>query len=107
MSAIDAFDAAELAFAGRGAEPGAWQLELAYALDWRGTPVTTAVGLQGTDEALALGLPEERALAGITAEPWRATSISLQLAHDRDYDRDDGGTGEDANTATVQLAVSF
>lgn len=107
VSALDAFDAGELAFDGRGAQPGAGQVELAYALDWRGTPVTTAVGLQGTDEALALGLPEERALAGITAEPWRATSISLQLAHDRDYDRGDGGTGEDSNTATVQLAVSF
>jgi hypothetical protein len=107
LAAADAFAASEFAFQGSGAQPEAWQLELAYQLPWQRLPVTTALGLQGTDEALALGLPEQRALAGITVEPWQATSLSLQLAHDRDYGTSDGGSGNSAESALVQLAVSF
>jgi len=58
LAAADAFDASELVFDGQGAEPRAYQAELGYGFEWAGMPATASVGLQGTDEALALGLPE-------------------------------------------------
>ncbi len=107
VSALDAFEANELAFDGDGAQPAGWQLEIARELKVMDTPVTAALGWQGTDEALAVGLPAQRWLAGLTVTPWTATDVSLQLPRDRDYDASEGGTGEHAHSATVQLAVSF
>jgi len=107
ISGLSAFDASELPFDGGGAQPAAWQAELAHSWDWATTPVTIAAGYQGTAESLALGLPRHRALLGATIEPWSATSLSLQLAKDWDYDEADGGTGNTARRITAQLAVSF
>lgn len=107
IAALEPFESDELAFDGSGAQPEAWQLEVGYEVPWGLMPVTTAVGWQGTDEALALGLPAQRFLAGVSVEPWQATSLSLQLARDEDYDRGNGGTGHDSETAKVQMAVSF
>ena len=35
------------------------------------------------------------------------TALSFEWAHDTDYDVADGGTGENADTLTAQLAVEF
>lgn len=107
LAAADSFEASELAFDGNGAEPVAYQLELGYGFEWGGMPASVNVSTQGTDEAVALGLPETRFLAGISVEPWKATSISVEFASDDDYDTSDGGTGESADSVVVQLATGF
>ena len=107
VAAADAFAADELAFDGQGAEPSAWQAELGYGFDLAGMPATASVGVQGTGEAVALGQPERRALVGLSVEPWEATRITAELKSEDDYDRADGGTGDSADTLTLQLAASF
>jgi len=107
LGALDAFQVDELDFNGTGAEPSAWNLEVAYTREIKGKETTFAVGYQKTDEALALELPEERILATIGVEIWKYTSLALEYLHDEDYSVADGGTGNDANGATVQLAVVF
>jgi len=107
LGALDAFDASELDFNGRGAEPSAWNIEATYIWEIKGKETTFAVGYQKTDEALALGLPEERILGCIGMEIWKYTSLALEYLHDEDYSVNEGGTGNDANAATLQLAVVF
>jgi hypothetical protein len=107
LGALDAFQASELVFNGTGAEPNAWNIEAAYTRDIKGKETTFAVGYQKTDEALALELPEERILGCIGVGIWENTSLALEYLHDEDYSVADGGTGNDANATTVQLAVEF
>ena len=35
------------------------------------------------------------------------TALSFEWMHDKDYDTNNGGSGNDADTATAQLAVEF
>jgi len=108
VAALDPFNAATgVTFNGVGAEPKSWNAELGYTLDIAGRETTFAVGYQGTDEALVLGLPKTRTLLAASVGIYDNTSISLEWAHDKDYDKADGGTGEKANTITLQFAVDF
>jgi hypothetical protein len=107
VAATEAFQATELDFNGRGAEPKAWNIEAGYNFELAGKGATFAVGYQGTDEALALELPEERILAALSVDVLDNTTLSFEVANDKDYYVADGGTGESANTATAQLAVAF
>lgn len=122
VTALDDFEVAELAFKGDGAEPEAWNIEIGYTTELFNRETTLAIGYQGTNEALALGLPEERYLAAAGLGIFDNTTLSLEWAHDEDYDDgdssttcldDDGavttcnGSDNDADTITMQLAVEF
>lgn len=107
ISATEAFETATLGFDGSGAEPEAWNLEAVYHFEIAGKEAAAALAYQGTDEALALELPEQRYLAGISVGIFDNTSLALEWAYDKDYDQDKGGTGEDANIVTLQLAAVF
>jgi hypothetical protein len=114
LGALDAFQIDELDFNGTGAEPSAWNIEAAYTREIKGKETTFAVGYQQTDEAFALGLAEERILASIGVEIWENTSLAFEYLHEEDYSAQNystvieaSGTGNDANAATLQLAVEF
>ncbi|OGT18885.1 MAG: hypothetical protein A2V90_02560 [Gammaproteobacteria bacterium RBG_16_57_12] len=107
VTAADPFDSAELTFNGQGAEPSAYNLELGYNFELGGKAATLAIAQQATDESQALGLPETRALLGLSMELYEATCLAAEFARDEDYSVNDGGTGNSANTFTLQLAVSF
>lgn len=108
IMATDDFEAAELPFKTGGAEPEAFNVEVGYSFNVRGIPMTVALAYQGTDEAAALELPEERIIGGLSAEIFDRTSLSFEWAHDDDYSDSDGGTGEfGGDTITSQLAVEF
>jgi len=72
-----------------------------------GKETTLAIGYQGTDEALALELPETRLMGSVAMEIFDSTSLAFEWTHDEDYDESDGGTGEDTDIATIQLGVEF
>ena len=114
LGALDAFQIDELDFNSSGAEPSAWNIEAAYTREIKGKETIFAVGYQQTDEAFALGLAEERILAAIGVEIWENTSLAFEYLHEEDYSAQDysdvneeSGTGNDANAATIQLAVEF
>lgn len=106
--ATDRFDINELAFRGRGAQPSAFNLEAGYSFTLAGRAATFAVAYQETDEAVALGLPQQRVAAALAVDVLDNTTLSFEWAHDDDYSAADGGTGENGgDTLTGQLAVEF
>lgn len=108
VTALDSFAAGELdSGAVLGAEPSAYNLEVGYAFAMNGTESTAALAYQGTDEALALELPESRVLVGLSMGIHENTTLSFEYARDTDYDTDVGGTDETGSNFTAQLAVSF
>lgn len=116
LSATEEFGVGTLAYNGSGAKPSAWNLEMDYGFNIFGRPASIAFAYQGTDEALGLGLPETRYLLAASTELDDNTTISLEWAHDRDYGASDTattvdgvitGTGNSADTITLQLAVEF
>ncbi|MEA1922883.1 MAG: LbtU family siderophore porin [Pseudomonadota bacterium] len=107
LGATDEFELAELDFKGAGAEPETWNIELGYTFEIAGHETVVALAYQGSDEALALELPEERYLGTVGVGLIDGLSLALEYAHDEDYDKKDGGTGENADTLTLQLALEF
>ncbi|MEX2617843.1 MAG: LbtU family siderophore porin [Alphaproteobacteria bacterium] len=107
IAALEDFDAAEIPFAANGARPGAWHIESAYTITLLGKETTFAATAQGTEEALALGLPEYRYGGAITVGIVEHVAVTAEYLHDEDYEISNGGTGEDAHTATLKLAVDF
>ena len=107
VTALDDFEQTEVDFKGRGAEPEAYNLEAAFTTELFNRETTFALGYQATDEALALDLPESRYIGTVSMELLPYTALAIEYFHDEDYDTSDGGTGEDANTLTMQLALEF
>lgn len=90
-----------------GAEPSAWNVEFGYGVKLGDMPSNFAIGMQGTDDAVELGLPETRYIAAASFEIFPATALTFEYFYDTDYDLGDGGTDESANTFTTQLAYAF
>ena len=105
VTALDEYEDGELDFDGEGAEPESWNIEVAFTQEIMGRETVFALGYQGTDEAL--GLPEERYLVAIGVELFENTGLTLEYFHDEDYSSSKGGTSENANVVTAQLAVEF
>jgi len=107
IRALDQFAFEEVPFLDRGAEPDAWNVELAYTMELLSRETVFAVGWQKSGEALALGLPESRYLGSIGMEILPMTTLTLEYARDKDYNEADGGSNEKAHVATAQLAYQF
>lgn len=107
ITALDPISASDLAFKGNDAEPNAYNIEAAYTAALGGKDVTFALGYQASEEALGLGLAESRMLVGVGVGLFDNTSLKFEWKRDTDYEAEDGGTGNDADTFTVQLAIEF
>lgn len=107
MTAVESFQTGELAFNGQGAKPVAWFVEGAYTMPILTKDTTFAATVQGTKEALALGLPELRVGAAVTVGLVEHFAVTAEYLHDEDYDKADGGTGDSGHTATLKLAAEF
>lgn len=105
--ARDEFELAELAFDGDGAEPSAFNLEVGFLVEVMGYETQLAASYQGTEESLALELPEKRMAVAASTLVADNTSLSVEVSRDSDYSSSDGGTGRNSHAATIQLAVSF
>lgn len=107
LTALDGFEGDGIEFGDAGAEPSAWTVEVAYGFDLGGRDATAAVGYQGTSEATALKLPENRSLVGLSVEMVEGVALSTEWKRDEDYGEAEDGTGKSADTVTVQLAAEF
>ncbi len=107
LSALDEFQPGEVPFGDGGAEPSAWNVEAGYGFSLGGRDATFALAAQGTDQALALELPESRYLASLSVDLADRVSGTLEWARDEDYDASAGGTGNEADAVTAQVAVEF
>ena len=106
-AATDNFNSAELAFRSQGAEPATYNIEAGYSFNLSGKESVLGLAVQGSDEALAVGLPETRYLVALSSVILKDTNLAVEWKHDEDYAVADGGTGNSADTVTVQLAVEF
>ncbi|MEG3639338.1 hypothetical protein [Magnetococcus sp. PR-3] len=88
-------------------EPAAWQTELAYSFPAMGQDAVVAIAYNGSNEAYEVGMVKSRlmALAGISV--YENAAMNLEWKRDKDYSVADGGSGNDADTVTLQLAVTF
>lgn len=113
ITALDPFEPEYLAFKGEGAEPQVWNTEAGLTFNMAGQELTLALGYQATEEAVGLmeprasHLPESRILGTVAMEIYENTTVSIEYAVSEDYDVEDGGTGEDAESASLVLAVEF
>ncbi len=106
LGASDDFGAGDLSVAG-GEEPSAFNIEAGYNFELSGKEANIALGYQETEDAVALGLPEKRVLTAFSVAIMKNTSLAFEWAADEDYSVANGGTGNDADTFTTQLAVEF
>lgn len=88
-------------------EPAAAQLELDFTATLAGHEYTLAAGYQQTEDALVLGLPEERMSLGCSTEIYRNVTLGGEIWRDTDYGLADGGSDEESDNLVVQLAASF
>jgi len=108
ITASERFLATELAWKAGGAEPSAYNLEVGYDFEaFGGRESNVALALQGTGEAVALGLPEHKWLAGFSTTLYENTSLAIEYANADDYSVSDGGTGNSGDALTLQVAVEF
>jgi hypothetical protein len=105
IQALDDF--AEISFMDHGAEPKAWNTEFAYSAELFGKASNFAIAYQGTSESVELDLPEARYLAAASMILFQGTALTLEYSHDKDYGIAEGGTDEDANVFSTQLAYEF
>ena len=62
---------------------------------------------QTTDDAVALGLPENRYAVSAGATIVENVAVTIEYWYDEDYDESDGGTDDDANSIAAQITVFF
>ena len=94
VGAMDEFDAT-------GEEPSAHNLEFGYAFELAGREAGVAIGVQGTDDAEAVGLPEDVVVAAFAIEIIDGASLAFEYANAEAYD------GSETDLITVQLAAEF
>ena len=107
LAAADDFETSELAWKSNGAQPKSWNIEAAYTFAIAGHETVFALAWQGTEEALALELPEDRYMGTVSVGIIDGLSLSIEYAHDEDYGRSDGGSGNNADIITTQLSLEF
>ncbi len=107
LAALDDFEDGEIDFKNDGAEPESWNIELGFTTELFERETTFALGYQGTDEAAELELPEDLYIGSITTELFEHTSLAFEYFHAEDYDINDGGSDDEADVVTMQLAVEF
>jgi len=107
-TALDSFTPAELPYgATDGAEPGAWNSELAYTTSLLNKETVLAIGYQKSWEAVALELPEQRYITSAAMNIFTGTTVTLEYFFDKDYAVSDGGTDNDGYGFTTRLAYTF
>jgi len=92
-------------FEGENRQPSAFHVEVGYGFDL-GLPLLVAVSYSGTED-LGGVLPESRLAAVAGIDLTEGLSAKVEYAHDVDYDVEEGGSGEDADAVTIQLAYEF
>ena len=115
IGALGSFNVQHISFNNQGAVLQAWNAELGYNFNMSGKEGSFAVGYQGTREALALGIPRNRYLVGLSMGIYDNTTVSFEYAHEQDYNTDESsnsannlnGTGSEQDRVTLQLGIEF
>lgn len=124
ITALDDFEENELLFDNQGAQPSAWNFELAYETEINDRETIFALAYQGTDEAISNNdiddtIPETRISASVGFELFKNISLAFEFMHDENYSEDDFASSgwspndygpvadEDKQTFITELAFAF
>ena len=106
MTALDEFEPDELdKEGGDGAEPSVWNIEVGYNWNW-GKNLEIALKYAGSDEAEALGFPEDRYGINFNQELFEGVTASVGYLHD-EYEDADPDDRDERDTIYGQLAIEF
>lgn len=86
--------------------PLAWITELSYSTELLGKDAILALGYQASNNLVEV-MPESRILGTVGVELAKGLTAAFEYAHDSDYGVQDGGTSNDADSVTMQLALEF
>ncbi|MCP4114579.1 MAG: LbtU family siderophore porin [Desulfobacteraceae bacterium] len=86
--------------------PSVWAIEAGYTLEIAGKETTFALAYQATKDAEEI-LPESKILTSVGVGITDALSVALEYSKADDYSVSDGGTGNDVDAVTMQLALEF
>lgn len=103
VTALDDFRSAELGVT--GLEPAAYHLEAGYNLELA-LPVYLGAAWSGSEDLGGI-FPENRLAAVVGIELTEGLGLTFEYLRDYDYNEEDGGSGEEAEAVTVQLAYAF
>ena len=103
----ETFKQAHLAFNSGDTTLAATAVQAVYTLPLGEREVTIAVAYENTDQALALELAEQRHGVTISTELLPGLNATLEHIREEDYQKGEGGTGEDSHTTILNLAVEF
>jgi len=84
----------------------AWNSEAGYTIELSGFETTFALGYQESNDAVGI-LPESKVLGSVGVAFNDNLSLACEYALAEDYDVADGGSNEDTDTVTLQLAFEF
>lgn len=105
VTALDRFSNGDLDGTVTGKErPSASNIEIIAEL---ADTFTVAAAYQKTAEALFIGLPETVVSATVAYKVAEGATLAAEFARMKDYADSDGGTGGDASSFTMQLALGF
>lgn len=107
ISATDNFTSSELSYNGQGAKPSAMNFEVGYNFTLFGNEATVDLAYQTTEQALGLGLPKSSVSTAITFLVMNDVTLAFEIAKQKDYSINNGGTGNTADTFTAKLATAF
>ncbi len=65
------------------------------------------LGYQASGNAVYVALPKSRWLIGWNTDVWKSTNVGVEVGHDIDYGKGQGGTGDSNNTIGLRAAVKF
>lgn len=117
-TAATKFDANDMTYNGKAAQPQALDLQLVREFTYWDRPNFVALDYGQSWQALALGVPEHNLGATYGISVWEHTILSLELMHNWGYSAGSTATGagmpvdmsqvgESYNSATVQLDMYF
>lgn len=70
-------------------------------------PIKESCNDESTEEAAGIELPNSRILSSLSFAIHPQATVLMEWPRDDDYDRHEGGTGEQTDTVTLQLAAQF
>ena len=107
LGALESFSPDILSFADRGAKPRTWNMEIGYQFDLLGKETVFAVAYQGSQDALPIELAQKRYGGAIAVEIFERTHLTLEYLREQDYSLEEGGTGKNSDTITLQCTLEF
>ncbi|MEG3638207.1 LbtU family siderophore porin [Magnetococcus sp. PR-3] len=87
--------------------PSAWHGEISYSMPILDKQTNFAISYSGSDASKAVGLVSRRLALHANVDVIDNTTVQMEWSRDFDYEATEGGSGNDADTATLRLKVSF